>query len=210
MASNKANGRRAHGPWVIEERSTRYTSPFLDLQEDRVTKPDGTPGTYATVDLKAGVAVLPVSDKGDVHLTRQFRYAIGRDSVEVASGAMEEDEEPLLAAQRELREELGLTAERWTELGMFDMDTSIVRCPIRLFVAETLRTTSTDQDPTEDIRRMTVPFAEAVRMVLNGDITHAPSCVLILKAERCRSEPRAEVAAESGQPAPGAPPAASV
>lgn len=193
MASNHANRGRAHGPWVIEESSTRYTSPFLELQEDRVTKPDGTAGTYATVDLKAGVAVLPVSDEGEVHLTRQFRYAIGRDSVEVASGAMEDDEEPLLAAKRELREELGLVAQRWTELGMFDLDTSIVRCPVRLFVAETLRTTSTDQDPTENIRRMTVPFAEAVRMVLNGDITHGPSCVLILKAERSRSEPRADV-----------------
>jgi 8-oxo-dGTP pyrophosphatase MutT (NUDIX family) len=180
---------RQHGPWRIEESSKRYTSPFLDLYEDRVAKPDGTPGTYATVTLKPGVAVLPVTDAGEVHLTRQFRYAVGRDSVEVACGAIENDEEPPLAAERELREELGLVGGNWTDLGTFDLDTSIVRCPVRLFVVGALRTTSVDPDPTERIRRVTVSFDEAVGMVMNGDITHAPSCVLILKADWSRRNP---------------------
>jgi 8-oxo-dGDP phosphatase len=104
--------------------------------------------------------------------------------VEVASGAVEHDEEPLPAAHRELREELGLIADTWTDLGMFDLDTSIVRCPVRLFLARALRTTTVDPDPTERIRRVTVSLDDAVTMVLNGEITHAPSCFLILKAER--------------------------
>jgi 8-oxo-dGTP pyrophosphatase MutT (NUDIX family) len=187
VPANAATGARRHGPWLIEESSPRYTSPFLELHEDRVKKPDGTPGTYATVTLKRGVAVLPVGDDAVVHLTRQFRYALGRDSIEVVSGALEEGEDPLPAAQRELREELGLTAEQWTDIGMFDLDTSILRCPVRLFVAGTLHATSVDPDPTERISRVSVPFEEAVRMVMNSDITHAPSCVLILKAERARS-----------------------
>jgi 8-oxo-dGDP phosphatase len=174
---------RRHGPWQIEESSRRYTSPFLELYEDRVTKPDGTPGSYATVTLKAGVVVLPVSDDGQVHLTRQFRYAVGRDSVEAASGAIEEGEEPLAAARRELREELGLLADSWTDLGTADLDTSIVRCPVRLFVARALRTTDVDPDPTERIERLTVPMADAVSMVMNSDISHAPSCIVILKAD---------------------------
>ena len=66
------------------------------------------------------------------------------------------------------------------------MDTSIVQCPVRLFTADALRMTHADPDPTESIRGMTVSFDAAVDMVMKGQITHAPSCVLILKAERHR------------------------
>jgi ADP-ribose pyrophosphatase YjhB (NUDIX family) len=178
---------RAHGPWIIEETSSRFAGPFVELYEDRVKKPDGTPGTYATVTLKPGVAVLPMDSTGIVHLTRQFRYAIGRESVEVPSGAIENNEDALAAAQREVREELGIVADDWTDLGVFDMDTSIVRCPVRLFTAGALRTTKADPDSTERIRGITVPFEAAVDMVMKGDITHAPSCVLIMKAALART-----------------------
>jgi len=175
---------RVHGPWVIEERVEKYNSKHLDLQEDRVTRPDGSRGTYATVSLTPGVAVLPVDSDGRVHLTQQFRYAVGRDSIEVPSGARESGEDPLAAARRELHEELGIHAEEWLPLGCVDVDTSIVRCAVHLFVARHLRFTTRDQDPTEVIRPLQAPLDAAVAMVLNGEITHAPSCVLILQAER--------------------------
>src|SRR4051812_43027014 len=137
---------RKHGPWTIEHRTERFANSFLKVEEDRVKKPDGSPGTYATVTLKHGVAVLPIAGDDDVHLTRQFRYAIGRESVEVASGATESGEEPLDAARREAREELGITAGEWTDLGPVDLDTSIVQAPVRLFVAAALEVTAADPD----------------------------------------------------------------
>jgi 8-oxo-dGTP pyrophosphatase MutT (NUDIX family) len=175
---------RAHGPWVIEETVQKYTNQFLTLREDRVKTPDGAPGSYATVSLKPGVAVLPVTGLGEVHLTRQFRYAIGRESVEAASGGVDNDEDPLDSAKRELREELGIVADEWADLGLIDADTSIVRGPCRLFVARALRMTEKDEDSTESIERLTLPMEAAVEMVMDGGITHAPSCVLILKAAR--------------------------
>jgi ADP-ribose pyrophosphatase len=178
----KTHETRVHGPWVIEASRQVYRSEFIELEEDRVKKPDGSPGVYATVTLKPGVAVLPIDDAGDVHLTRQFRYGIGRQSIEVPSGTLEPGEEPLAAAQREVREELGIAAEEWTDLGAFDLDTSIVRCEVRLLIAKRLRFTAPHADPTEVIRPLKVSFAAAVDLVMNGGITHAPSCVLILKA----------------------------
>jgi len=172
-----------HGPWVIKTREEKYNSEFLKLREDRVTKPDGRSGTYATVTLKPGVAVLPLDSEGQVHLTRQYRYAVGRDTVEVPSGTLEAGEDPLTAAKREILEELGIEADDWRELGCVDLDTSIVRCSVSLFVARELRFIEPDQDPAEVIRPLTVPFSTAVDMVMNGEITHAPSCVLMLKAE---------------------------
>jgi len=132
---------RAHGPWAIEERTEKYNGEFVLLEEDRVKKPDGSPGTYATVTLKAGVAVLPLDADGHVHLTIQFRYAVGRQSVEVPSGTLEDGEEPLTGAAREIHEELGIQADEWSALASVDVDTSVVRCPVYFFVAERLRFT---------------------------------------------------------------------
>ena len=128
--------------------------------------------------------MLPVGSDGQVHLTRQFRYAIGRESVEAPSGAIEAGEDPPAAAARELREELGIDAQTWIPLGSVDVDTSIVRCSVDLFLTRDLHFIVRDQDPTEVIRPLQVALDAAVTMVMTGQITHAPSCALILKAER--------------------------
>jgi ADP-ribose pyrophosphatase len=117
-----------------------------------------------------------------VHLTRQFRYALGHESLEVVRGATEADEAPLVAARRELGEELGIAAGAWTPLGRVDPDTAKLRSPVWLFLAERLTFSEADQEGTETIRSVKLPFTEAVRQVLLSGITHAPSCVLILKA----------------------------
>ena len=175
---------RQRGPWIVHDTSERFKNKFVAVSEDSVTEPDGRRGTYATVTLNPGVAVLAIGERGEVHLTRQFRYAIGADSVEVVAGAVEAAEDVLDAAKRELREEIGLSAESWTDLGTINMDTSILCCPVQLFLARGLRRVGNDPDPSENIQPLTMPFEEAVAMVHEGAITHAPSCVLILKAVR--------------------------
>lgn len=82
------------------------------MVEDRVRRPDGEPGSYATIAMEPGVAVLVVDRDGTAVLTREFRYALGRDSVEVASGGIEEGEVPLEAGRREVEEEPGIVAGR--------------------------------------------------------------------------------------------------
>jgi ADP-ribose pyrophosphatase len=172
---------RRNGPWQIESSTTKFTSKLVEVTEHEVIQPDGGRGKYATVCLNRGVAVLAVDDEG-VHLTRQFRFAIGRNSVEVVSGAIDAGEEPLDAAKRELREEIGLIAGEWTPLGSIDVDTSILNCRVFMYVARRLEKTQADPDPAEQIAKVTVPIATAVQMVLDGSITHSPSCVTILKA----------------------------
>ena len=175
---------RRHGPWVIHDSTEKFRNQFVTVTEDRVTQPDGSAGTFATVALNPGVAVLAIDDRGQVRLTRQFRYAIGADSIEVVSGAVEAGEEVLTAAKRELREEVGLAAQQWTDLGSIEMDTSILRCPVQLFLARGLSIVGKDPDPSERIATLTLSFEEAIGMVHEGLITHSPSCVLILKAAR--------------------------
>lgn len=132
--------------------------------------------------MKAGVAILAVDDDDHARLIRLFRYALGRDSLEVVSGGIDGDEPPLAAAQRELHEELGLTAGDWQELGRINLDTSIVHGPVWLFLARDLQPGSPEREGSEVITPQTVPLATAIAQALSGEITHSPSCVALLRA----------------------------
>lgn len=171
-----------HGPWIIHDSAERYKGEMVTVVEDKVTKPDGSQGEYATVRLPAGVAVLAIDERGRALLVRQFRYALGDATLEVVSGARDEGESEEAAARRELREELGIEAEELTSLARMDMDTSIVRAPVDLFLARGLRRTEKDEDATEETEEVAVEFDDAVGRVMRGEITHSPSCVVILKA----------------------------
>lgn len=179
---------RKHGPWTIRDSVEKYRNQFIELIEDQVIEPGGEPGTYALVRMKPGVSVLALDEGGRVYLTRQFRYALGRESVEAVSGGRDERETAHEAARRELREELGIEAAEWTELGVVDLDTSIVNCPAHLFLARRLKFSETDEDATEEIEPVRLTLAEAVRWVMESRITHGPTCALILKAARLLSE----------------------
>jgi 8-oxo-dGTP pyrophosphatase MutT (NUDIX family) len=175
---------KQYGPWTIKDSQIVLSTDFLTVRNDTVHKPDGSPGTYTTVQLKSGVAVLPVDDEGQVYLVKQFRYSIGRDSIEVISGGIDGEEPPEQAVRREAEEEAGIVAENWTDLGKTDLDTSIVNCPVYMYLARKLTFRETHREATEKLEIMKVPYPEALRMVNESLITHSPSCVLILKARQ--------------------------
>ena len=172
---------RAYGPWTILAEREVYRDPWTCLHRHEVRRPDGNPGTYSVVHLKPGVCAIALDDDERVHLTEEFHYAVGRVTLEGVSGGVEPDELLEVGARRELREELGITAERWLDLGRVDPFTASVLCPTQLFLARGLTFGMPELEGTETIRRATFPLSEAVAMVWNGRITHAPTCVGLLK-----------------------------
>ncbi len=179
-----------HGPWTIQETNQKYQNSFINVCEDQVLQPDGQPGMYGTVKMKPCVAILPIGSDRLVYLAQQFRYGLGKESIEVVCGVLEEDEPPLEAAQREIEEELGIKAEEWIDLGVFHMDTSIIQCPVYLFLAKQLTFTQAHQEGTETIKKLHMPLDTAVQMVMDSQIIHGPSCVLILKALNALTSPK--------------------
>ena len=175
---------KQHGPWQINESREVYRDPWVRLQRDEVVRPDGQPGTYVVVNLKPGVSVVAVDDENNVYLTEEFHYGVGRVTLECVSGGIEPGEDALLTAQRELREEIGIHAESWTDLGTCDPFTANVVSPTRLFLARQITVGESAPEGTELIRSVKLPLSEAVDKVISSEITHAPSALAVLKAHR--------------------------
>jgi ADP-ribose pyrophosphatase len=170
-----------HGPWKITRSKQVYQDPWLTLRLDEVIRPDGRPGSHVVVAIKPGVSVLPLDDAGFVYLTDEFHYAVGRNTLEVVSGGIDPGEDALTTARRELAEELGITAARWTPLGVVDPFTSTVTSPTQLFPAEGLTFGEHSREGTELIRSVGLSLLDAVAAVQDGRISHVPSAVVILK-----------------------------
>jgi 8-oxo-dGTP pyrophosphatase MutT (NUDIX family) len=158
-----------------------YRNPWINVREDRVIREGGAEGIFGVVTMRAGSSVLAITDDLQTFLTCEYKYAIARESLEVASGALEDGELPLNAAKRELEEELGLRADEWIDMGRLDPFTTVVSSPNYMFVALGLKATSQKLDAGEVLSIVKLPFLEAVELVSNGRISHGASSVLILK-----------------------------
>lgn len=176
------NAQQNRGPWKIISSTVKYENPWIKVSEDKVIRPDGKPGIHALVEMKAGVSVLPLDGEGFVYLTNEFHYGVNRNSLEVVSGGIDAGEKPLDAAKRELKEELGIEAEAWTDLGALDPFTTVVVSPAKLFLARKLSFSEAHQEGSETIKPVKIRLGEAVQKVMRSEITHGQSCALIMKA----------------------------
>src|SRR5271168_1526578 len=138
---------------------------LVSLRLDSVILPRGTEAIYEYVEIKNGSSTLAMEDNGDVWLVREWKYAIDRPSLEVVSGGLEPGEAPLDGARRELREEAGLTASEWMQVGFVDPFTTMLRCPNYMFVARGLTAVAWDPEEAEIIERVRMPLKEAVDQV---------------------------------------------
>lgn len=174
---------QTNGPWKILSSEEKYKNPWMRVQEDRVIRPDGKEGIFGVVQLLDGVTVLPIDENNVAHFTKEFRYAIRRDSIEAASGGRDEGESYLDAAKRELKEELGIVARRWDDLGMIDPLTSVVSVPARMYLVRDFVHEEAKREGTELIDEVKVDFERLVEMVMKSEITHAGTVAVILKAK---------------------------
>ena len=119
---------KPYGPWQILNTTEVYADPWLKVRKDDVIRPVGNPGTHSVVTIKHGVCVLAFQDD-TIYLTKEFHYAVGRVTLEAVSGGREAHEPAIECAQRELAEELGISAATWTELTTVDPFTASVVSP---------------------------------------------------------------------------------
>jgi 8-oxo-dGTP pyrophosphatase MutT (NUDIX family) len=178
----------AENPWRTVGRRTVYRNPWLSVREDQVIRPDGTEGIYGVVEIPPSCGIVAVRDDGQIALVGQWRYVHDKFSLEIPTGGSEPGETPLEAARRELAEETGLQARHWAGLGTVDNSNGVTTDVAHMFLARQLRSGPAAEDGNEPLQLRWMPFADAVRLVMTGEITESVSVAGILKAEFRRRE----------------------
>jgi 8-oxo-dGTP pyrophosphatase MutT (NUDIX family) len=191
-------------PWRTLSTRLIYENPWIKVREDQVIRPDGNPGIYGVVELQNwAIGVVPLTEDGDTFLVGQYRYTLGFYSWEIPEGGGAKTETPLQAAQRELREETGITAATWTYLGEAHLSNSATDEAGCVFLAEGLTMGEAEPDGTEQLGLRRVPFQEAVRMALTGEISDALAVVGLLRADHFLRSGRAWAPIERSFPGLG-------
>jgi 8-oxo-dGTP pyrophosphatase MutT (NUDIX family) len=168
----------ATGPWLRTSRRTGYENDWITVWHDEVIRPDGGPGIYGVVhfaNLAAGVVVL--DDRDRVVLVGQHRYTLDEWSWEIPEGGIPPGETPLDGIRRELREETGVEAAEWLELGRVHLSNSISDEAGILYLATHLTHGPASPEPTEQLEIRWLPFDDALAMTLDGRITDALSII---------------------------------
>lgn len=172
-------------PWTKLSSSVVYRNPWITVREDQVLKPNGKPGIYGVVETRIATGVVALDDRNEVYLVGQYRYPTEMYSWEIPEGGTDPGEDPIDAIKRELREEAGVIANSWMQLGgeihlsnCFSAERGV------LFLARDLSVTETSHEDTEVISVKRVPFREALRMVDDGTIVDGMSIMAILRAQR--------------------------
>lgn len=170
-------------PFQVLSSREVYRNPWIAVQEDQVTRPDGKEGIFGTILIKPGAIICAVDREAHVFLIRGYRYAIQRNVIELPGGGIEPGQTPLQCAQRELLEETGLIAQRWIEMPQYYSFGTYLRTDVHSFIA--LDATFADERPEDDddlvLERM--PYFQAKAMVLQGEISHVYTSLIILQAE---------------------------
>jgi 8-oxo-dGTP pyrophosphatase MutT (NUDIX family) len=144
--------------------------------------PGGGENQYGHVHFKnKAIAIVPLDDEGNTWLVGQDRYTLGAYSWEVPMGGAASDEEPLNAAKRELKEETGLSAAKWTSIMHLHTSNSITDEEGFVFLAENLSEGEPAFEETEKLEIQKVSLDHALEMVGSGQITDAISVAAILK-----------------------------
>jgi ADP-ribose pyrophosphatase len=168
---------------TLKDREPLVDGVLLKAYRDTVRLPDGGESVREWIEHPGASAVVPLFEDGTTILLRQFRYAPGREFIEVPAGKIDkEGENPAEVAVRELAEEAGYTATTVTPLGKTYPCIGYSDEVIYLFLAENLQEAASETEHDEFVEPFRLPFAEAVRMARRGEILDAKSTVALLRA----------------------------
>lgn len=177
----------AETPWVTLSSTPIYRNRWIALREDLVRMPDGRTTIYGVLTCSDAVGVLPFLDDDTILLIRQYRYVAKQATWEMPTGGVHQGEALEDAAQRELAEEIGHRAGRLVHVSTFHTSKSVVDETAHLFLGFGLTPVPAAPDETEFIETRAFPFAEALAMVLRGEIVDAMTIIAVLHAARQRA-----------------------
>ncbi|MBS1746058.1 MAG: NUDIX hydrolase [Bacteroidetes bacterium] len=170
-----------HNPWQITGQKEIYDNPWIHITEFDVINPSGGKGIYGKVHFKnRAIGIVVLDENMDIYLVGQYRFTINEYSWEIPEGGGPFYEAPLEAAQRELLEETGLKANHWKKIREMHLSNSVSDELAIIFLATGLSQHKAMPEATEQLVVKKIPFEEAFKMVMQGEIKDALSVAAIL------------------------------
>jgi ADP-ribose pyrophosphatase len=167
--------------WKTVSKKTLLTSKFFEVEQERIILPNGKEIDYDTVIRKEVSMIAPITKDNQVYLVKQFRRLFNDYILEFAAGHLDNTESPLDAAKRELREETGLEAREWKQLGVVYDSASVIESKVHLFLAKDLKELKANPEYEEGVMELLkIPLNEAVEMVTDGRINTLATMYTIL------------------------------
>lgn len=174
--------------WTTLSARTVYDNAWISVSHRDVVAPTGHPGIYGVVHFKQrAIGIVPLDDAGCTWLVGQWRYTLDAWSWEIPEGGAPPGEAALDAARRELAEETGLVAARWSPLLELHTSNSVTDERAVAYLARGLTEGASAPDETERLAVRRLPLDEAVEMVLDGRITDALAMAALMKVHVLRS-----------------------
>jgi ADP-ribose pyrophosphatase len=168
--------------WKKLSTETVYENPWIEVQHHEVLNPSGGPGIYGQVNFKnRAIGIVPLDEENNTYLVGQHRFPIDEYTWEIPEGGCPMDEEILDCAKRELLEETGLTAQKWTLISKIHTSNSVCNEVGFIFLAENLTLGQAAPEETEDLVIKKIPLSEAYQLVMENKITDSLSIAGILK-----------------------------
>ncbi len=166
--------------------SSRYITqtPWRSLREDRLEITSGREITYSYLEIPRAVFVVPLTTDGQLVLIRQYRYPVRDWVLEVPAGSLNSpDEDPLVAAKRELREEVGGECQKLIHLARFYSSSAHINLSSDVYLAVGVMLGEQHLEETELLELVTLPARKGLALARSGGITEGQSAYAVLLAE---------------------------
>jgi 8-oxo-dGTP pyrophosphatase MutT (NUDIX family) len=171
-------------PWQITTERSIYDNPWINLTEYQVINPSGNPGIYGKVHFKnLAIGVLPLDKDLNTYLVGQYRFPLNQYSWEMPEGGGPIGTDPLESAKRELLEETGLKAQKWTELQRMHLSNSVSDELSIIYLAQDLEQFEAEPEETEQLIIKKLPFEEVYQMVCTNKITDSITVAAVLRVK---------------------------
>ena len=163
-----------------------YGGIFLKMKRDKVSLPDGEEAIREYLTHPGAVAIVAILDDGRVLLERQYRYPIAKACIEIPAGKLDPREDHLVCAQRELKEETGYTAKKWSFIRRIHPVISYSTEFIDIYLAEELIPGKSHLDDEEFLDVFATPLEQLISWVEDGEITDVKTTIATYWLDRYR------------------------